>query len=40
MNFKVGDEVTVLDEDLSGIIKVIKESTVTIETTDADAVEN
>ena len=34
MNFKVGDEVTVLDEDLSGIIKVIKEDAVTIETTD------
>ena len=34
MNFKVGDEVTVLDEDLSGIIKAINEGTVTIETKD------
>jgi len=34
MNFKIGDEVTVLDEDLSGIIKAIKKGTVTIETTD------
>ena len=34
MNFKVGDEVTVLDEDLSGIVKAIKQGTVTIETKD------
>ena len=34
MNFKVGDEVTVLDEDLSGIVKAIKQGTVTIETED------
>lgn len=34
MNFKVGDEVTVLDEDLSGIVKAIKGGIVTIETND------
>ena len=34
MNYKVGDEVTVLDEDLSGIVKAIKEGIVTIETKD------
>lgn len=32
MNFRLGDYVLVLDEDLSGIIKKIKENTITIET--------
>ncbi len=34
MDFKVGDSVLVIDEDLSGIIKSIKGDTIIIETTD------
>lgn len=34
MDFKVGDAVLVIDEDLSGVIKSIKEDVITIETTD------
>lgn len=34
MSFKIGDIVTVLDEDLSGIVKNVSKDEITIETTD------
>lgn len=34
MDFNVGDNVLVLDEDFSGVIKIIKDSVITIETKD------
>jgi hypothetical protein len=34
MNFKIGDIVTVLDEDLSGIVKIVTTDEITIETKD------
>ena len=34
MNYKLGDHVLVLDEDLSGVIKQITDDTISIETED------
>lgn len=34
MNFKIGDSVLVIDEDVSGVIKAISEDTISIETAD------
>lgn len=39
MDFKLGDEVSVLDEDLAGVVKKISGKTVIIETTDGFAME-
>lgn len=34
MGFNIGDKILVLDEDFSGVVKIIKDNTITIETTD------